>query len=531
MKRSLPLAVFLFALHATAAVTVASHAAAVTSAPIATRVAVNTLREGGNAMDAAIAAQWTLAVVQPQTAGLGGGGLLLYFERKSSSVWALDFREAAPQTLPKATSGLTLRYSGVPGVVAGLGVAHERFAALPWAHLLEPAISLAHGGTPLGKTFRDQLELADRERGLSKIESTAAFWFPNAKPLDATAVVVQENLARTLTRISEKGPAAFYDSSLAKQLMSEMKRDGATITLRDLRDYKALWRAPLRIDFAEQQIYAAPPPSRAGYVLAEALGAIHAFDLAAAPLADATTIHLVSEIMRRAEADARANVADPARARTSYGELLSAERLESVAAGIDRNHAVASSAIAAAAVNRQASASSDIVVVDQSGNVALITTSLGAPFGSGWFSSGGFFLNSALRDFDAKESANSEEAGRRPASPLCPILVLHRGTPTMAINPGGGEASPAIALQLLIDTTIYGTTLSSAIEAPRQRQSLAPDELQYERLADSTLKSLNAMGHAIVQKPAIGAVEAITFDDAKIVAISDPRSEGAAGGY
>jgi gamma-glutamyltranspeptidase/glutathione hydrolase len=520
---------FALALPLSASVVTGEKAAASTPSPIATRVAMNTMRDGGSAIDAAIAAQLVMSVTQPQNTGLGGGGFLLYYEKKSGAVWALDFREVSPRELPKKNAPpAASRTIGIPGVVAGLAAAHERFGVLKWSLLFEPAVLLA-AGTSVDAAVAAELGAAAQERAVGKDDGKKNAWFAEGHPLQAGSPIVQEALGRTLQRIAERGAADFYDGATARQLVTELRAAGSTVSLRDLRDYKALWRAPIRVDYAEQQLYIVPPPSRGGFIIASALGVLRPFELQKA--FDAPTIHLLAEALRRAEADARSSVGDPARVRAPYAELLSTAHLDAVAASIDRTKAVASSTLLAVEESRQNIRSSDVVTVDEAGNVACLSTTLGAAFGSGVFSNAGFFLNDALSDFEPTGLVNVIEGSRRPASPLTPMIFLHNGAPVAAVGASAGASTASVLLQLAVDSAYFGTDLAQAIDVPRFRQSLQPDELQYERLDEALLQQLAAMGHAYKEKLAIGAVQAIVIDGAKLRAISDRRSGGAAGAY
>src|SRR5581483_4240364 len=328
MKRVAVVAVMLAAapMHA-GSVIVARRAALATASPLATRVGLTVLQRGGNAADAAVAAAFALAVAEPQSGNIGGGGFLVYYDAQSRAVWTLDFREVAPAAVTRDTfaGGKGPRQgaiaAGVPGTVAGLAALHERFGTRPWKELLEPAIGLARDGVRISPDLQADAAGAKSER--------------NIDPIPSAPLLVQKELAETLDRMATKGANDFYRGETAALIVDGVRKAGGILSHTDLREYKPLWRAPIRITFRQFDLYTAPPPSAAGLMIGEELNILGAFDLAAAGFQSAAEIHLLAEAARRAAIDRDRYLGDPASARTPLSDLLSLQRAAQWRASID----------------------------------------------------------------------------------------------------------------------------------------------------------------------------------------------------
>src|SRR5512142_1427946 len=279
-------------LHAGSSIT-ATTAALATANRYATGAGLAVLKSGGNAVDAAIAVAFVLAVVDPQAGNIAGGGFLVYYDAKTKGVWALDFRETAPaaskadmfaladgKVSPEIRTGP--RSAGVPASVAGLAAAHKRFGSRPWKELLAPAIALASGGFLVDEQLAKALADQKSERNIDQFASTSAIFYPGGKALTAGTKLVQKDLAATLERIANEGADAFYRGDIATRAVDAIRKAGGVISDRDLRDYKPLWRSPLKIEFGDYALFTVPPPSSGGMVLAESLNIVSGFDLATA---------------------------------------------------------------------------------------------------------------------------------------------------------------------------------------------------------------------------------------------------------
>ena len=496
----------------------ARSAALSTAHPLATKVGLSVLKRGGTAADAAVAVAFALAVVHPQAGNLGGGGFLTYYEAATRAVWTLDFTEVAPLAASRdmfaqnATAArIGARAVGVPGTVAGLEAMHQKFGARRWKELVEPAITLAREGFP------KDAELA-RDVAAAKVTLPAA-----------------TELASSLQRIADGGAKEFYEGALAKKLVEGIRAGGGILGFRDLREYKPLWRSPLKLHFGAYDIYTVAPPSGGGLVIGEALNILAGDDLAAMGFQTPKALHLIIEAERRAYIDRSKYIADPFHARIPYRELLSRRRAEQWRKTIDMDRSIATAVLTEPTLTAEGEHTTHFTIADAGGNIAALTFSLGDNFGSGFVAPGtGFFLNNAMDNFTvAGTSPNLLEPAKRPASSLSPTIVLRDGKPYLAIGTRGGPSIPTTILQIFLSLTVYGKTLPAAVAAPRYHQQGTPEDVLYEqRLAPSkTVDALNAMGHGVAARESIGDVHAILFEKGRLIAVADPRRGGAAGGY
>jgi gamma-glutamyltranspeptidase/glutathione hydrolase len=536
VKRAVGVAVLCVAMPALASQATASKAALATAHPLATKVGLAVLQRGGNAIDAAVAVAFTLAVVHPQAGNLGGGGFLTYYDAATHAVWTLDFTETAPLAATRdmfakdANAARTgARAAGVPGTVAGLEEMHRKFGSRPWRELLEPAASLAREGF-----LTDEELVNDAANAKVKIAG-----------LTAGAKLTQPELAAVLQRIADNGAKEFYEGDAAKKLVDGVRLGGGIIGFRDLREYKPLWRAPLKLRFGAYDIYTVAPPSGGGLVIGETLNILADDDLAAAGFQTPLALHLIVEAERRAYIDRNKYLADPISTRIPYRELLSRRRAEQWRKTIDPKRVVATAALTEPGpLNTEGEHTTHFSIADTHGNVAAVTTSLGENFGGGFVVPGlGFFLNNAMDDFTAvpgaanrdglqQSPANSIEPSKRRATSMSPTIVLRNNQPYLAIGTRGGPSIPTTILQVFLNLVIYGKSLPDAIEAPRYHHQGLPEDLTYEAAAPKkTIDTLNAMGHGVVRREAIGDVQAILFEKGRMIAVADPRRGGAAGGF
>jgi gamma-glutamyltranspeptidase/glutathione hydrolase len=495
-RRPLPfvsIAVFTLctSLHAGSQIT-ASHAAIATSSPLATQIGVRVLKDGGSAADAAVAVALLIGVAQPESSGIGGGGMLTYYESKTGAIWTLDFLPTAPAAVKPEMAGTRtgVKAAGTPGLLAGLDVLHRKFGLKPWKSVVEPAIVLA------------------REGG-------------------------NKDLAATLTRVSEAGARDFYDGETGNRIASKVKDAGGVLGFQDLRTYAAIWRAPMRIEFNGYDIYVPPAPSTGAIIIGETLNMLSTYDLAASGFQTTKTIHLLSEALRRASIDASHYIGDPASARIPYRDLLSSARADAWRKTIVVDHFTPAGSLTEPDMTPPASGhTTHITIADSGGNVVSMTLTLGDESGSGFVVPGtGVLMNDALAAFTSKVP-NALEGGKRSRTPLSPAIILKDNHPVIAIGTPGGDAIPSSILQVLLNVIVYKKTFGEAIAAPRIHQSEAPDDMDYERaLSKETISALAAIGQPTNQRETIGDVEALMFDGGNIIAVSDPRHRGAAGGF
>jgi gamma-glutamyltranspeptidase/glutathione hydrolase len=532
---------------------VASHAALSTVSPYATQVGLSILKKGGNAVDAAVAVSFALAVAHPQAGNLGGGGFLLYYDAKTKAVWSLDFREVAPlgatrdmfakEPAASQTGALAI---GVPGTVAGLDAMHQRFGTLRWKELVAPAARLARDGVKTDATLQADLAAAREKRHIEQFGATAALFFPNDKPLPAGSTLVQPDLANTLERIATFGARELYEGDIAKKLIEYVRTSGGLLGYRDLHDYTPVWRSPIRIKFRGYDIYTMAPPSAGGLVIGESLNILNGYDLNAAGFQTPASIHLLAEAMRRAYIDRNKYLGDPASARIPYRELLSSERAQQWRASIDVKKSTPTHLLAEPGTNvAEGQHTTHFTIVDEHGNVVAMTTTLNDNFGSGLIVPGlGFFLNNEMDDFTSapgkpnryglvQGTANAIEPGKRMASSMSPTIVLKNDKPYLALGTRGGPTIPTSVLQVLLNVLVYKKPLAEAVAAPRYHQQAVPEDVAYEegRAPKPLLASLNEMGHGVHGREPIGDVHAILIDGGRLTAVADPRAGGAAGGY
>lgn len=476
-------------------------AAAATPHPLATGVAIDTLRSGGNAVDAATAAAFVLAVADPSAASLGGGGLLLWLDSRTGAVWALDFREIAPRALPDDESRPGANVA-VPGFVSGLHAAHERFGALEWSRLLKPAIHGAREGVAITPFVASKLVSAGpRLAGELGLEPDS---------VSAGSLLVQPHLADTLELVARE-PGHLMTAQRGRKLVAALADHGSTLTLADLEEYEPVWRAPIRIDRGTRQIFVFPPPSGGGLAIASML------DGGSLPSEGATASELVPWITRLREASMEklSRVGDPERTRVDL-DVPVPFATKTVAAGEDVD------------------SGSGLVVVDAEGNAAALVFTLGAPFGSGIRAPGGFLMNDSMRDFSIDEGRvpNARMPRRRPATSLTPLLVLERDRMIIAAASGGGSAAPAVLSRFLLD--LFADVDPGVAEAaPRYHHPGLPEEVLIERRGGhgDLAAALSSAGQALRTVSSLGAIQAVIAATDSLHAITDSRGGGSTGGY
>ncbi len=521
-------------------VSTTKHAAVATSSRYATNAALAVLRDGGNAADAAIAAAFMLAVARPDAAGIGGSGMLLYHEREKRATWVVDFREAAPAklpALPKEGPLIGVNAAATPSLVQGLAETHRRFGSRPWKELVLPATRLAEGGFAIDEPLAASIARAF-EGGRFDARSATLF-APELKPLAGGSLLVQKQLAASLGKIA-KSPGILRDGALAIRIADASAKGGGAIALRDFREYRVEIRAPLSIQAGRYTLVTAPPPSSGGLTLASTLAIASGLDLGRDGPESVRFVHLMTEAGRRAMLDARRYVGDPTYTRVALDQVLSPERLRFWRESIDPARATPARALTTPGSEH----TTHIAVVDAKGNVASLTVSLSGEFGCGWIAGEtGILLNGAMNDFRAKVEPldnetsaplppNAMEPKKRPATPAAPSILFFDGKPRMAIGAAGGEAIPQILLTVMLRYASFGQSLADAIAAPRIVRVELADQLAAEkgRWPYQILEQLRSLGHGVELRESIGEVNAILIPEGELVAVADPRGQGATGG-
>jgi gamma-glutamyltranspeptidase/glutathione hydrolase len=531
---------------------IAPRAMVASVSPIATAVGVETLRRGGNAVDAAVAVGFALAVVHPSAGNVGGGGFMV-FRFASGETTALDYREAAPglaapdmylDSIGRTTDASRTGHlaAGVPGSVAGMAEAHRRYGRLPFADVVAPAVRLAREGFVLDGDRAGGIR-SDADR-LSLFPASATQFLPGGEPPDSGDVLVQPDLARALQAIADSGPRVFYEGYLADLIVREMERGGGLISRDDLAAYRALWRDPISFAYRGYTIYSMPPSSSGGVTLALILNMLEARD-SLPPFGTPAHVHLVSEVMRRAFADRNHFLGDPAFVQMPIGALISQSYADARGADIAADHATPSAEVGPGPA--EGDHTTHYSVVDAEGNAVSVTTTLNGGFGSAVTVAGaGFLLNNEMDDFTTapgqpnmygliQGEANAIRPGKRMLSAMTPTVVVDSAGSLFLVtgSPGGPTIITTVA-QVISNVIDHHMPLPLAVAAPRIHHQHLPDLIRYERrgLHRGVTRRLEAMGHEVEERRGYsGEVAAIIRTPAGWLGVADPRMQGGAAGY
>ena len=516
----------------------------------ASRIGRDALARGGNAVDAAVATAFALAVTFPEAGNIGGGGfMLIHFPDQPPAF--IDYRETAPaavdqRTYHKPEDRTPHRLAGVPGTVRGLAMAHQKYGKLQWRDLVQPAVELARDGFDLD---------ADKAGSLNRVltafphmsELQRVFGKPDGPPWQAGDRLTQPNLARTLQLIADRGPDAFYTGPIADQIVAEMRQGNGLISRRDLANYKPKPRTPLRGTYRGYDIHSAPPPSSGGVAIIQMLNVLEHFDLKRQPRYAPRTLHLITEAMRGAYADRARHLADPDFA-TIPAHLTSREYAARLARSIDPDRATPSQSLAQGLDLRdEPENTTHFSVVDASGMAVSNTYTLEQSYGGKVVVPGaGFLLNNELGDFNPQPGVttrtgqigtppNLAAPGKRPLSSMTPTIVTRDGRVTLVTGSPGGRTIINTVLCVLLNRLEYDMSPRESIDAPRHHHQWFPDRLQIEpgiaRDHADTLQSLRTMGHAIDPTPRRqGDAHSIFYDPATSswIGVADGRRSGAA---
>ncbi|WP_410016696.1 gamma-glutamyltransferase [Sodalis sp. C49] len=516
----------------------------------ATGVGLDILRAGGNAVDAAVAVGYALAVTHPQAGNLGGGGFMLVRTRQGETV-AIDFREMAPAGATRdmfigpdgnADSKRSLTgplASGTPGTVAGMSLALDRFGTLPLARVMQPAIKLAREGFSVDKALADDLASYGREALINHPNSKAVFFKADGQPYAEGERLSQPQLAHSLTLIAEQGPQAFYQGVIADEIAAEMQRDGGLIGKADLAAYRAVARQPVSGSYRGYQVFSMPPPSSGGIHIIQILNILENFDLAHMGAGSADAIQVMAEAMKFAYADRSEYLGDPDFVKVPVQALTSKAYAKTLAQRIDVNRANPSVTIKPGQLQPyESDQTTHYSVVDGQGNAVAVTYTLNTYFGSGIMAGdSGILLNNEMDDFSAKPGvpnmyglvggdANAVQAGKRPLSSMSPTIVVKDGKTWLVTGSPGGSRIITTVLQMLVNTIDFQMNVAEASAAPRFHQQWTPDELRVEKgFSPDTLKLLGERGQHIKVLPVMGSTQSImVMPDGTFTGASDPRT-------
>jgi gamma-glutamyltranspeptidase/glutathione hydrolase len=531
----------------------APHAAVASVHPRASEIGAAILRRGGNAVDAAVAVGFALAVVHPSAGNIGGGGFMV-IRLADGSVYTLDYREAAPARATRdmyldSLGHLTDRSvtghlaAGVPGSVAGLAEAQRRFGRLSLAEVVEPAIRLARDGFALDESRSRSLGYAVQR--LARFEgSRRQFLLADGSAPSVGTLFVQPDLARTLQAVADSGPRVFYEGYVADLIVAEMARGGGIMSKDDLAAYRAIWREPVTSAYRGYTIYSMPPSSSGGVTMTEILNMLEGVD----PLPDfgsAGQVHLMAEAMRRAFTDRNHFLGDPAYVRMPLDLLLSKSYASAQRATIDPARATPSAQLVPG--RKEGDHTTHYSVVDAEGAAVSVTTTINSGYGCAVTVEGaGFLLNNEMDDFTGapgqpnqyglvQGEANAIQPGKRMLSAMTPSIVLDPdGRLLMVVGTPGGPTIITTVTQVISNVIDHGMTLAEAVAAPRIHHQALPDQIYFERggLRPEVVAQLESMGHTLRRRGGYsGEVAGIMRVETGWVGVADPRSGGGAAGY
>ena len=515
---------------------------------LATQVGLDILKQGGNAIDAAVAVGFALAVVLPNAGNIGGGGFMVLHDDKTGKDVAIDFREIAPAKASRdmyldnqgnvidGKSLFTHDASGVPGTVAGMEYALKKWGTMPLSKVLEPAIKLADKGFIVSDVLAQTLK--EEKSTLGKWSSSKAIFFKNGEPLKSGDLLVQKDLAKSLRLIAKQGAKAFYQGEIATKIAKEMQSHGGTMTLEDLKAYKVVERQPIIGDYRGYKVVTMPPPSSGGVHLIEILNMLEHYPIKEDGVNSAKNIHHMAESMKLAYADRSEYLGDPDFVKIPVTGLTSKAYANERVKTIDDNKARLSSTIKPGKPQPyESDQTTHFSVMDKAGNAAAVTYTLNLNFGSGIVVEGtGILLNNEMDDFSVKPgvpnafglvggTANAIEAKKRPLSSMTPTIVMKNNKPWLVTGSPGGARIITTVLQSVVNTIDHEMNPAEAIITPRVHHQWLPDELRVEEgISPDTIKLLQDKGHKVVTKAPMGRIHLIQADDSGFYGYSDPRN-------
>jgi gamma-glutamyltranspeptidase/glutathione hydrolase len=539
---------------------VSRHGAVACSDPAAAHIGLQILRDGGNAVDAACAVAFALAVTFPQAGNIGGGGFALVYSSDSQEVYYLDFRETAPaaastqvylDSAGKVDSDKALigpLAAGTPGTVAGLYAMHQRFGSTAWNKVVQPSRILADSGFLVGEQLA--ADLSESAESLRRFPATQEVFFPGGNSPQIGRRLIQADLALALALIEQGGRDGFYLGPIADAIDRYCAENGGLITTDDLANYQPVWRRPVHFQFRQLDVYTAGLPSSGGAVMGQIMKILDNYELKKYTANAPEYLHLFTEAARRSYADRSEYLGDPDFTDDPTVFLLDDKYLDSRMKSINPAHASSSAEVMPGMPTgiRESDQTTHLVVADSAGNIVSLTYTINAWFGCKAVVPGyGFLLNNEMDDFailpDSPNSfgltgseANRIEPGKRMLSSMTPAIVFKSGQPCMALgSPGGSKIITAVA-QTILNHYIFDMSLSEAVHAPRFHHQWLPDKLYVEEGGYDirVIQKLISMGHSVTERTPFGEVMALGFSDdgAFITVVADHRrSGGTAVGY
>ncbi|HEY9856655.1 MAG TPA: gamma-glutamyltransferase [Stenomitos sp.] len=520
--------------------------------PIASRVGVDILKRGGNAIDAAVAVAFTMAVTWPEAGNVGGGGFMVMRDQEGKT-YALDYRETAPARATRdmflAPNGevtdkslVTRLGAGTPGTVWGMYEVHRKFGRLAWPELLAPAIKLANEGFVVDKGLAASLEKYQAD--LRRNDEAARIFLKDGQPLKVGDRLYQPDLARTLRLVASRGPEGFYQGPVAEAFEEDMQDNGGLMTAADLAAYRPKWREPISFGYKGLKVVSMPPPSSGGFLLASILKMVEQDDVQKLGWHSPAHIHLIAEAERRAFADRNAYMGDPDFIAVPLKRMLDSTYLKERRATVDP--AKATPEYSTKPGLQEHEETTHFLVVDSKGNVVSNTYTLNGAYGSCIVVPGtGVLLNNEMDDFTSKPGApnlfglvqgekNAIAPKKRMLSSMSPTLVLDaRGNFRMAVGSPGGSTIPTTTLQVLMNYFDFGMNVRQAVVAPRFHHQGLPQSIDVEPAGfdAATLKALEGMGHPLHERYLGDAQAIVRKPDGSFEGWADPRKGGLAVGY
>ncbi|GEK11012.1 gamma-glutamyltransferase [Pseudoalteromonas sp. McH1-7] len=549
----------IFSSKATAQPIWAEHGMVSSQEALASQIGVEILKQGGNAVDAAVAVGFSLAVTLPRAGNIGGGGFMLVHLAKENKTIAIDYREMAPSSAHKGIfldengevdPKLSLQHGlavGVPGTVMGMELALKKYGTMTLSQVMQPAIKLARDGIKVTSDLANSLSHNYiKQRMLDVPASKAIFYKEDGSSYKPNEWLVQTDLAHSLTLIAEKGSAGFYQGETAKKIVAAVEAAGGIMTLDDLKAYKALERQPLTGSYRGYEIISMPPPSSGGVHIIEMLNMLEQYPIGELGHNSAATIHLMAEVMKRAYADRSEYLGDPDFYDVPVEALVDKQFAKQRSKKIHPDKATPSSEIKPGKLLPfESNQTTHYSVVDKWGNAVSNTYTLNFSYGSGIVAAGtGILLNNEMDDFSAKPGspngfglvggeANAVEGKKRPLSSMTPTIVMKEGKPFLVTGSPGGSRIITTTLQVIMNVIDHGLNIAEATVAPRIHHQWLPDEIRIERsLNGDTRRLLESKGHRLSEKNAMGSTQSIMLTDKGLFGSSDPRrADSAAVGY
>tara|TARA_R110002096_G_scaffold170131_1_gene342175 strand:+ start:10109 stop:11794 length:1686 start_codon:yes stop_codon:yes gene_type:complete len=514
------------------------------------------LEQGGNAVDAAVAVQFALAVTLPRAGNIGGGGFMM-IRLSDGTTKALDFREIAPL---RATADMYIRdgefqpelsqqgilASGVPGVVDGMITAHKRYGRLPLETILQPALELAKNGYYL--SYSQAEDMNNHASRFAKYEGSSKYFLKaNKEAFHEGELFVQKDLAMVIEQVIQFGRDGFYSGPVAEAIVNEMKSQNGIISHKDLQDYRSKWRDPIKVKFHEYELAIMPPPSSGSIAVAQILSMIEDYDLKAIGHNSADYVHLLAESMRRAFADRSFYLGDPDFWEIPQNELISKAYNSSRMESFSMDKVTPSSSLKHGDTKgyKEPDQTTHFSIIDKDGNAVGVTTTLNGSFGSHVAVTGaGFLLNNEMDDFSAQPGvpnmfgliggeANAIEKGKRMLSSMTPTIVSKNGNPSMILGAAGGPRIITATLQTFLNMGVFGMNAQQAVSAPRVHHQWFPDRLFFDPygLSPDTQLLLREKGYELSQQSIARAHIIFIDDDGTKSSGVDSRGDGYASGY